>query len=149
MRAGLWRYPQLWLGFDELPRLAALYPRLKLLWLDSPKACRTMRAPITVVARAAALRGEHAEARLLMRKALVLTGAHRQRLGNQLRHAVGIAKRASRIQPVNPPARDEVATATARYFELYKALVMRDAGRSTALITQLRRQGEGEWLDRL
>ncbi|ADD41198.1 hypothetical protein [Stackebrandtia nassauensis] len=146
LRDGNWRRNALWLEFVSLPHDPADYQRLRQLWLDSPGVCRNRSVPMAVVARAAMLEEEHAEARLLLRKAILARTRYNRRLSVRLR-----LKGRNRPTVTVPPV-DEVDTPTrdtTTYLELYNAVVTKDRAARERLAARLAQLGEGEWLNRL
>lgn len=79
LRSGQWQRAALWGQLLSLMAGPEDYPRLRTLWLASPRACHDTVGIIRVVARAASVAGEHDEARALLRKAIVLRSRPRPR----------------------------------------------------------------------
>lgn len=144
LREGLWRENELWLELAELPVDEIDYPRLRQLWLDAPRSFRNRSVPVAVVARAAMLAGEHVEARLLLRKAILSRSQHNRRVTVRLR-----VKGRLRVELAVPATDGDDARRTASYLSLYNALTVRDWEARDRLVAQLREFGEGEWLERV
>lgn len=72
IRAGLWRSARLWKERVSLMQDPSDYSPIRSLWLSAPRRCHSSVPIMRNVARAAAAGGEHAEARLLLRRALVI-----------------------------------------------------------------------------
>ncbi|GAA4906436.1 hypothetical protein LX16_3356 [Stackebrandtia albiflava] len=144
LRAGLWRHVELWRELAELPDDPADRERIGQLWLDSPKSCHQMPTAVAVLARAAAVAGRHEEARLLLRKAILLCGVRRSRFRR------GTTYEPSQVVPApsGKPAGTDGET-TAAYFALYRAVAVRDKAAIATGVAALRAFGEGDWLDRL
>ena len=145
---GLWKVDGVWLEFATLPS-PGNYPRLRQLWLDSPKSCRNRHVPMAVVARAAMLAGEHTEARLLLRKATLCAAKKHRRLKTRLRRALALGKRPQVAIAVDGIDAGAETRTTLRYLELYNAVATRDKTRRAQRIAELTDHGEGEWLTRL
>lgn len=148
LRAGLWRSVPLWLHLTERDHVPGDYSRLRELWLDSPRGCRSMPMVVSVVARAAALDGEHDEARALLRKALLLTAQHRRRLTTRVRRATRVG---ASEWPIRVPERadDTESPTTAVYFRVLEAMSTADRAGVLTGVDELRNLGEGDWLTRL
>lgn len=146
LRDGHWRRNDLWLGFTNLPHAPADYPRLRQLWLDSPRSCRNRSVPMAVVARAAMLENEHAEARLLLRKAILARTKYNRRLTVRLRVKGRVRSPLALpdLEQADAPTRETVS-----YLGLYNALTTRDRAARERHIGELSGLGEGEWLTRL
>lgn len=146
LRDGHWRRNELWLEFTTLPHAPADYPRLRQLWLDSPRSCRNRSVPVAVVARAAMLEDEHTEARLLLRKAILARAKYNRRLTVRLR----IKGRVRSPLPLpNLDQADAQTRETVSYLRLYNALTARDRAARDRHVGELTGFGEGEWLTRL
>jgi hypothetical protein len=149
LRAGLWRYARLWLAFAALPPAPSDRQQLTALWLDVPKACRKMRSPITVLARASAIAGEHVEAQALLRKAILQLSRKRVPASLRLKRKLGLAATESRISPPALDAGEPAAAVTGELFGLYEALSTGSRRAAARHISALRAHGEADWLDRL
>jgi hypothetical protein len=71
LRSGLWRWARLWRERVSLMAKPSDYLVIRSLWLSAPRRCHRSVPIMRNVARAACAAGEHEEARLLLRKALV------------------------------------------------------------------------------
>jgi hypothetical protein len=80
LRLGLWRHTRLWLELLSLMGAPAEYARVRTLWHDSSAASQGSVPILRTVARAASAAGEHAEARTLLRKAILLQARRTRRL---------------------------------------------------------------------
>lgn len=146
LRGGGWRDNDLWLGFTALSHSPADYPRLRQLWLDSPRSCRNRSVPVAVVARAAMLDDQHVEARLLLRKAILARTKHDRRLLVRLR--IKGRNRSPLPLPDVEPA-DAATRQTLGYLRLYNALTVRNRTARARHLGELAELGEGDWLARL
>jgi hypothetical protein len=89
------------------------YGRIRSLWLDTPSACHQRVAILRAVARAASVAGAHDDARVLLRKAMLLQASR----GRRLRSRLGRAKRWTLARL---PAR----TAASQSFDLRAAVAL-------------------------
>ena len=80
IRAGLWSHSRLWSALLSLMEQTDDYPLIRTLWLESPRRCHRDRSIVRVVARAATAAGEHDEARMLLRKAILRESQRQRRL---------------------------------------------------------------------
>lgn len=72
LRSGGWKKPKLWWELVALVSGPDDYARVRALWLSSPDACHRNASILRAVARAAAVTGNHDEARTLLRKLILL-----------------------------------------------------------------------------
>lgn len=111
LRSGLWRYSQLW---AELAHVLGgeRYGQLRDLWWDSPRACHSRISVLRTMAEAARVADEQEDARVLLRKAILLQSARgrhprarlsgikrtvtNQRRGRTSNHHPGVAEEALR-----------------------------------------------------
>lgn len=93
LRAGLWSWARLWKELVALMEEPADYQRIRQLWLDAPKRCHGSLPVLRAVARAASAAGEHDDARLLLRRAIISQARsqrrNRTRLWRVRKEAVG------------------------------------------------------------
>jgi hypothetical protein len=94
LRSGSWDVARLWT--ERLSLMASVddYDRIRDLWLASPKRVHRNPAILRPVARAASVAGRHAEARALLRAAILSRAAHRR----SPRGVAGRARRAARAR---------------------------------------------------
>lgn len=88
IQSGLWRYARLWTELRSLMQSPQDYEAIRELWWSSPRGCHGVIPLLTTIARAASVAGQHDEARLLLRKAIILQALR----GRQLRRRLGELK---------------------------------------------------------
>jgi hypothetical protein len=89
IEAGLWRHTRLWSELVSLMSDPADYGRIRSLWLQSPRSCHSSVPLLRTVARAASVAAQHDEARMLLRRAILLQAGR----GRRLRARAGRIKR--------------------------------------------------------
>lgn len=147
LRAGLWRCAALWQAFTTMPH--DHHDQVRQLWWDSPKSCHRMEAPLAVVARSAALSGDHETARALLRKAILVSADRIRRRNQRLRHLFKRPQPTKRVTAVIYTATDPVGQVTSRFFALHDAVAAVDRAAISTEVAALRETGEGAWLDRV
>jgi hypothetical protein len=115
LRAGLWTHRRLWVELVSLMERSADYERIRSLWWESPDSCHQRVALLRSVARAASVAGEHDDARVLLRKAIVVQAGR----GRRLRSRLGRSKRWVLM-------RMPVRAATSQPFDLRAATALAD-----------------------
>jgi hypothetical protein len=108
LRGGLWDSVRLWKELVALMDEPSDYHRIRQLWLDAPRRCHGSLAITRAVARAASAAGEHDDARLLLRRAIVTRARSQRRLRTRLRRvkSTAVSSLRSVIRPERP-AEDE------------------------------------------
>jgi hypothetical protein len=102
IRAGLWRWSRLWKERVSLMGEPSDYAAIRSLWLSAPRRCHHSVPIMRNVARAACAAGEHTEARVLLRKALIQTRRKRSwktRVRRTKKQLVGFFS----TRPATPP----------------------------------------------
>lgn len=147
LRAGLWRQRRLWSELLSLMDKPADYHELRSLWWESPARCHGSIPILRTVARAASAAGEHDEARLLLRKAILLQARRAQRLRSRLgrlKRAV-LGRVASRLRPSLAPFEQRAAVALTALDEELGALGVRSFLISGTLLGFLRDSAFISW----
>ena len=148
IRGGLWRYARLWSELRSLMEQPGDYAQIRDLWWDSPRGCHQVVPLLTTVARAASVAGEHAESRILLRKAIVLQGLRGRRLRKRLGHLKHEAVQQVKARRSVPDAASFEARAVTALSELnqqFEGLGVRGFLISGTLLGYLRDSGFISW----
>ena len=126
VRQGGWTYTPLWWELVSLMADPADYRLVRQLWLDSPEECRNNLSLIRAVARAACIAGEHEEARLLLRRAILLAARRTQRARTLMGRGKRAVRRLVSVTKGKPLPRLNAP------FDVRAAEALRDLGTATA-----------------